>query len=55
MHQDIYCPFCRQDFDDEGNDNGYCPVCGMQWHRYMQYYEEIGDSCYEIEWETQDL
>jgi predicted amidophosphoribosyltransferase len=51
MGYDVYCPFCKEDFDDDGEWFGQCPTCGKWWDREENYSEETGDCWYEIRWE----
>ena len=53
MGYDVYCPYCKEDFDDDGYWHGDCPSCGKQWSRESYYNRETGEDGEDIIWEGQ--
>lgn len=54
MGYDVYCPFCKQYLDDNGEWEGYCPICGREWHR-EECCDEDGNCSWDNIWKDQDL
>lgn len=49
---DIYCPFCRKEFEFPAHKDGHCPLCGQLFWQEETFDSEHENSWLEVYWET---